>query len=164
MGVSHVFAGGNNSTMRKQSQTLEEKLILAAKQGDLKSVSSYLCNLHRQVDVNAKDGKGNTALSYATYFGHIDIVERLLKATADVNATNDDGYTPLMFAAYNGNVELVALLLCSGASVSYKDGNGCTALYWAKHRKHEGVSSLIQHYINYQLLMKWRSHQWSYSI
>ena len=60
--------------------------------------------LSADVDVNARDAKGNTALIEAARIASVEsskmpkIVKSLLKAGADVNAKNLDGYRPLTYA------------------------------------------------------------------
>ena len=63
-----------------------------------------------------------TALHYACYRGHMEVVAKLLgsvaggpKQSALVNVTNRLGFTPLFYAAQRQHVDLVKLLLDSGA-------------------------------------------------
>ncbi|XP_041804957.1 oxysterol-binding protein-related protein 1-like isoform X2 [Chelmon rostratus] len=58
-----------------------------------------------------KASSGWTPLHLASYFGHRDAVEELLKAGADANLQNNMGDTPLHKAAYSGRKEIVLLLL-----------------------------------------------------
>ena len=46
-------------------------------------------------DVNVRDGDGNTALMFAAYNSHREMVALLLRAGADVHAVNRDGLTAL---------------------------------------------------------------------
>src|SRR5213592_3871658 len=62
-------------------------LFLAAGEGRLDAVR-YL--LDEGADVNARQRHGNTALTEATYFGHISIMKELLVRGADVNALTGD--------------------------------------------------------------------------
>lgn len=45
--------------------------------------------------VNGKDSHGSTALHYACYFGHDDIVRLLIKANCHIFARDANGATPL---------------------------------------------------------------------
>ncbi len=60
-----------------------EKLIRAAKEGRLDEVTRLLKS---GADINAKDGKGDTALIGACFWGHTDVVKLLLEKGADVKA------------------------------------------------------------------------------
>ena len=68
-------------------------------------------------DVNAKlDGQqegaeGFTALMWAAYGGHRNIVELLIAKGASLESKSDRGYTPLILAATSGSVELIDLFL-----------------------------------------------------
>lgn len=59
-----------------------------------------------QININCKGKKksnlGWTPLLLASYFGHKDVVEELLKAGADVNLSNNIGDTSLHKAAFTG--------------------------------------------------------------
>jgi len=67
-------------------------------------------------DVNAKDNLfGRTALMIASFYGHKEVVELLLKKGADVNAKDKNGRTALMIASKKGHKEIVELLKFYGA-------------------------------------------------
>ena len=86
---------------------------------------------------------GETALMWASYHGHKDIVELLLKNGADVNARDDDGCTALIKASFRGHKEIVELLLKRGADVSMANKNGNTALIFASSWGHEEIVELL---------------------
>lgn len=69
----------------------------------------HLCHF-REVDLNARNVGGYTALMYAAYIGHDSIVSLLIDAQADVNLSNSKGLTPLMLAASCGNETVCNLL------------------------------------------------------
>ena len=86
-------------------------LRLAAGEGRLQSVR-YL--LDQGADVNASENYGNTALTEATYYGHIPIMRELLIHGANVNAISKDG-TALDIATSRNNATAVDLLMHHGA-------------------------------------------------
>uniref|UniRef100_A0A8C9ZKS1 Oxysterol-binding protein n=1 Tax=Sander lucioperca TaxID=283035 RepID=A0A8C9ZKS1_SANLU len=91
-----------------EADTLEEKLLLYAKEGNV------MLEVFMFVSVTVARSKaslGWTPLHLACYFGHMDAVEKLLKAGADANLQNNMGDTPLHKAAYTGRKEIVLLLL-----------------------------------------------------
>ena len=74
-----------------------DKLIDAAKRGDLADVKSIL-ESHSEL-VHERDQSGAAALHYATFGGHRSVVEELVKQGADINATDTQfGATPAGWA------------------------------------------------------------------
>lgn len=76
---------------------------------------------------------GQTALSNACAYGHIEILKLLLASAKDfkeqdVEAKNDNGNTPLMLAAQYGQVDCAKLLVAEGATLHAKNNKGQTAL------------------------------------
>jgi len=72
--------------------------------------------LEADADVNIKEEKsGFTALMYASTFGYIDIVRKLLQAGADVHEKGPKGTTAISAAAEGDHTEIVHLLKSAGA-------------------------------------------------
>ncbi len=72
--------------------------------------------LRADVDVNAAEPDGSTALLRASYKDDLAGVDKLIRAGANVNAANDLGATPLWAASQNGSVAMVKRLLDAGAN------------------------------------------------
>ena len=102
-------------------------LIDAVKQADTASVRALL---QQQVDVNATEPDGTTALHWAAHRDNREMVELLIRADAHVGATNDYGVTPLSLACTNGNGDIVERLLDAGADPETRT-SGETALMTA---------------------------------
>jgi len=85
-------------------------LFLAASEGRLEAVR-YL--LDEGADVNAREQHGNTALTEATYYGHIPVIKELLVRGADINAVSDGG-TALDIALSRNQTAVVDLLTHQG--------------------------------------------------
>lgn len=100
-------------------------LWAAARSGDVAAVDE---SLGAGADIDARDGAGITALSWATMLGRADAVEALIDRGADVNATNDDGSTSLHGAAFFGREDCARLLLEGGADPDARNGRGETPL------------------------------------
>ena len=66
--------------------------------------------LHAGADKDAKGNGGNTALMYASMFGHESCVRALLEAGADKEAKDKDGKTALMHASERGHEAVVTVL------------------------------------------------------
>src|SRR5262245_29593696 len=71
--------------------------------------------VQRNVDVNAPQPDGATALHWAVYRDDSEIANLLIRSGAKVDARNQDGITPLAMASLYGNVALIDKLLEAGA-------------------------------------------------
>jgi len=91
------------------------------------------------VNIDAFGSTGQTALHYASYYGHVPIVELLLQNGAEVNAPTEpnaslgrEGETALCFIAGSSYAEnhekVIELLVEAGANVDVQDANGATPL------------------------------------
>ena len=65
-----------------------ERLIDAAKRGDLADVSAVL-HSHAEL-INQRDESGATALHYAALGGHRPVVQELVRQGADINAPDGE--------------------------------------------------------------------------
>lgn len=68
---------------------------------------------------------------WASYKGHIEIVNLLLERGADVHCHGNYHLSPLLWAAGRGHHEVVCSLINKGAKVNSADKYGTTALIWA---------------------------------
>ena len=87
--------------------------------------------LKQQVDVNAAEADGTTALHWAVHRDNLETVDLLLTAGANARAVNRYGVTPLNLAATNGNAAVVERLLKAGADANAALPEGETALMTA---------------------------------
>ena len=78
-------------------------------------------HLAKEMDVNAKDEGGGTALSLATLAGHTKTVGFLIEKGADVNLSGNDGSAPLHGAAFLGQTAAAKLLIEAGAKVNARN-------------------------------------------
>ncbi len=83
----------------------------AAESGDTQGVQAALDS---QVDVNARDAEGRTALMIATRHGQTKAVLALLAHGADPNIPDTKGFTPLRIANSAGNSSIIVALKKSG--------------------------------------------------
>lgn len=95
--------------------------------------------------MNAIDEVGWTPLHWASRYGYVGFVEKLLKAAAPVHAINKAGWTPLHFAAYGGHVSTVRTLLANGADINATNEWGQSPLLAAMHltQTHQVAKELI---------------------
>lgn len=83
------------------------------------------------VDINAVQVDGMTALLWATYYDDWKLGGQLLKRGADATAENNYGIHPLHLACLNGNPGFVRALLDAGANPNASVYDGETALLTA---------------------------------
>ena len=110
--------------------------IVIVAEGDLRLVEAMKSHnaalartlLQENVDVNAAQGDGVTALHWAAHWNDIDLAQLLIGAGADVNAANDLGVTPLSLACVNGSASMVEALLKATADPKVATGTGETVL------------------------------------
>ena len=100
-------------------------LVDAAKAEDAAAVRALL---EEQVDVNAAEVDGTTALHWAAYRGDAETARLLLAAGARTGATNRYGVTPLALAAERGEARIVGALLEAGADPNATLPEGETVL------------------------------------
>lgn len=101
------------------------------------------------MDINAAQTDGTTALAWAVYWDNLDTVKFLIDAGADVNAGNYIGVTPLILAAKNRSPDMVRLLLEGGADPNTAMWSGETPLMSAaKTGVTEVVTLLLDHGAN----------------
>ncbi|MBM4222874.1 MAG: hypothetical protein FJ161_03645, partial [Gammaproteobacteria bacterium] len=113
--------------------------ILCAKQGFGKALSILIQN---NAPLDLQNQYGNTALIYAAYNDHTDIVTALITAGANPNLSNQGGNTALIYAAQNGHTAIVQSLIDKGANLNLQNKNGDTALILAAYNDHI-VTALI---------------------
>ena len=77
--------------------------------------------------IDARDGRGWTALMHAADKGYALLVPPLVKAGADVDLRAPDGATALFIAAVHGHSEVTTLLMSAGADANIKGPGGRTA-------------------------------------
>ena len=133
--VAGVSAGGADDQL--------DQLIDAIKGHDHETVRALLA---QEVDVNAPEGDGATALHWAVERDDVDIVDTLLRVGANANAANDYGIVPLYLACTNRNATVVEQLLVAGADPNASTSMGETALMTcARTGSADAVAALLDH-------------------
>jgi ankyrin repeat protein len=143
-------------------------LMYAYKNGHWNTVEKllkYSVDYRIAINVDARDERGNTALTLACEKGHWETIDKLLGAGASasdlINAQDYKGNTALIYACKNGHWNTVAELLEVGAEcnidVNARDERGKTALMYAcENGGWEVVETFLniyaQYYENYKKL------------
>ena len=104
----------------------EPALLNAFNVGALSSAEALI--RHPKINVNVRNGHGETALMLACLKGHVSLAKLLISRQADIN---HPGWTPLHYAATGGHVELIQILLEESAYIDAESPNGTTPLMMA---------------------------------
>lgn len=118
----------------------EDSLHKAAHTGDIALVRNIL---KKNVDPDARDSFGGTALHAAMFQKNTEIIVLLINYGFDVNAKGlSNGYTPLHDAVWANNLEAVRILIEHGARTDIRAKDGLTAYEKAKK---EGKTEIVSY-------------------
>ncbi len=96
------------------------------------------------VNLNALDGTGSTALIYACWIECEDSIKELLSRHARVDGVNNHRETPLFIACWEGSTAIAQRLIDAGADVDARDQNEFTPLITsATNGKLESIKLLL---------------------
>ena len=112
-------------------KTVALTIFEAAATGKINNILRLLARDPQLVNAYAEDGF--QALGLASYFGHLDVVDYLVKAGAPINSPsrNELNAAPIQSAAAAGHVKIVELLLKYGADANIREQGGYTPLHAA---------------------------------
>jgi hypothetical protein len=113
-------------------------LMLKAEEGNIEEVHRILTE-SKNVDINAGNKKGYTALALAIKSGNMDLVRLLLSVGADPNRKNNSGQTSLFLACWHNFEIVVRLLLDNGADINSVDHRGWTPLMISAYHGHRQI-------------------------
>jgi ankyrin repeat protein len=122
----------------------DTRLADAAMTPDREAVRSLL---KQNVDVNAPQPDGTTALHWAIRQDDLETADLLIRAGANVKAANRFGATPLSLAATNGNAAMIEKLLKAGedANAIVSESGDTVLMLAARTGKPEAVAMLLNH-------------------
>lgn len=123
------------------AQSLEADFRREVRDGNYSKAEALLSN--PQLDPDARDGRGYTALMFAAENDRPELVTLLVKANVDLDIQNNDGETALIRAVRRGRVDGTRLLLMAGADVGITDASGRTAHDWAQERGRTYIAQII---------------------
>ena len=89
-------------------------------------------------------GCGDTALHWAAYKGHADLIRLLMYSGVDLQKTDNFGSTPLHLACLSGNLQCVKIL-CEKRNLELepRDKNGKTPVMLAQSHRNSEVVKLL---------------------
>lgn len=115
-------------------------LTMALQEQSPKAVRALL--QRPQIDVNALNADGESALMMAALKGDLSSTQLLLERGANVN---QDGWAPLHYASSGPEPKIVKLLLDRGAAIDARSPNGTTPLMMAaQYGSEDSVLQLIE--------------------
>ncbi|KAG8201399.1 hypothetical protein JTE90_016870 [Oedothorax gibbosus] len=103
------------------------------------------CVLGTSFDANVTDEKDFTPLMWASGFGQLETVQKLLKLGAVVTSTGKSGENALILASSSGHAAIVRELINYEAEVDCVDQDGNTALMHAVYNNH---AACVQELLN----------------
>ena len=145
-------------------------LIIAAQYGEV-VISHFL--MRHGAQARAVDQHGDTAMHWAAYKGHSDLVSlyvtgALSGTEVPVNQQDNFGQAPLHLAALRGNADTVQTLSELGADKDLVDKKGLTARQLAKEKRDTNdidrtkgqlkIESLLEEIDGHKPLMRWCAH------
>jgi len=134
------FLLGNRANPERRNPYGDTALMLAAMQGHAATVSAIL---ERKPELNHA---GWTALHYAAFSGHEDVLALLIAAGADIDLKAPNGETALMLAARNGHFQTVRVLAGARADPSVRSIEGKTALDIAREAGHREIAVFLERF------------------
>ena len=124
-------------TAPSDPQKKEAAIFAAAEKGDVATLKQLIGS---GVDVDLRDGTGQTPLLAAALARQDEIARVLIEAHADVKARTSKGMTALHAAAYVGDVEIAEMLVAHGADINDQANiAGITPLFAAAEENHPDV-------------------------
>lgn len=126
-----AYHGQSEMASYLADKTVAVTIFEAAATGKINNILRLLARDPQLVNAYAPDGF--QALGLASYFGHYDVAEYLIKAGAPVNSPSRNGLkaAPIQSAAAAGHTKVVELLLQHGAEPNVREQGGYTPLHAA---------------------------------
>ncbi|KAL2043330.1 hypothetical protein N7G274_003636 [Stereocaulon virgatum] len=116
-------------------------LMIASSLRDADEIVDLLLN--KEVDVNAKNYSGQTALHFTASKNNLETARKLVSHKASARIKDKRGQLPLHRAAAIGSVPMVNLLLENKSPLSATDVSGLTALHHAISEGHGDTAMVL---------------------
>ena len=112
----------------------DDSILKICKAGDVDIVRAIV--ERTQLELEARDNEGRTALHWATYFAHLAVAQYLCEQGADEEARDGKGRTPVHLAAMRGHLSLLQYLSSQKIEFETMDDSFWTPLRFAAHNGH----------------------------
>jgi len=124
-------------------KTVAINIFEASATGKINNVTRLLARDPQLVNAYAEDGF--QPLGLASYFGHLDTAEYLIKAGAPINSPSRNGLkaAPIQSAVAAGHEKVVQMLLRLGADPNAREQGGYTPLHAATQNGDEDMIRLL---------------------
>ncbi|CAD5123709.1 unnamed protein product [Dimorphilus gyrociliatus] len=113
------------------SRTGDTSLHTACRWGFDKIVNEILNRPNIEIDYDAANSVGLTAVALASRYGHVLCVQRLIQSKVNIEKKDDDGDSPLHLAVRNNHEDVVKMLASNKADVNSYGCGGWTPLHLA---------------------------------
>lgn len=110
----------------KNNDTRIFELLWLSAQSGKTNIIKFLYKYN--IDLEAEDEDGNTALILATKNNHLKTIKFLLDREVNINTYNNKKEYPITIASKNNNIEIIKELFHNDASIEVKDEDGLTPL------------------------------------
>ncbi|NNE01078.1 MAG: hypothetical protein HKN47_27495 [Pirellulaceae bacterium] len=137
LSILHVFG---------QTCHANESTITIADATESKDWTTVAKLINDDVDVNAAQADGMTALHWAVFAGHREVVAQLIDAKCEVDTPTRYGIRPLTIACSLGHSQLVHQLLAAGADAnSEQPGDVTPLMVAARSGDEQSIRELLEH-------------------
>jgi ankyrin repeat protein len=106
----------------------EASFFKAVRDGNTEAIALFL---QAEMDINAKDAEGRTALAQSVLQGNPEIVETLIRGGANPNQADSSGKPPILHTIDTGNAPVAEALVRGGANVDARNNAGFSAVMLA---------------------------------
>ena len=134
----------------------ETAIALAAWRGNQEAVKWLL---DRGARINAP-GRQWSALHYAVFAGHGQVMDYLIEQGADIDARSTNGSSVLMMAIYEGREELARKLIEKGADRTPRNDWGDGALEWAMRYNHLNIARMVSNPEEFNIAVSQPKEKW----
>ncbi|XP_022796759.1 ankyrin-3-like isoform X3 [Stylophora pistillata] len=90
-----------------------------------------------------KRSHGWNSLHWASFFGHTDVIEFLIRHVPDIDSRADQDMTPVLIATRYGKLQTVEFLISKGANLDLRDDRGWSSLHWASDINRTDIIELL---------------------
>ncbi|XP_055929805.1 ankyrin repeat family A protein 2-like isoform X2 [Argiope bruennichi] len=136
MGISSLNRDGSRSAFTPYKPTT---VLTNLQRGNVQTQTpAVLPAMNDSFDPNQTDQNGLTPLMWASSYGQLATVQKLISCGASISTIGDSGENALILASSAGHSVIVKELINQGASLDYRDQEGNTALMYAVYNNRAG--------------------------